>query len=158
QDYKGKATLPAVKEDAFYRTLLSPEILSTVNDRFTDIRIYDAAGREVPYLLQSEIPGKVSSEFVPYEIVSKESTPRCCTSIILRNQKKTPINNVHLVMKNAASSRSASLLGSDDQQNWFSLVDQFQIDAPAAGRETEQLKIVEFPWSNYEYYLLKIAD
>lgn len=158
QDFKGKATLPAVREDGFYRTLLSPEILATVNDRFTDLRIYDASGREVPYLIQSEIPGKITSEFIPYEIVSKESTPRCCTSLVLRNQRKAPINNVHLVMKNAAASRSASLLGSDDQQNWFSLVDQFQINAPAAGLETEQLKIVEFPWSNYEYYLLKIAD
>lgn len=158
QEFKGKALLPVVEEDGFYRTLLAPEISAKVNDRLTDIRIYDAAGREVPYLLQSEIPGRVSSEFIEYEILGKESTPRCCTSIALRNPQKTPIDNIHLLMKNAAASRVATLLGSDDQQNWFSLVDQFQINAPATGRETQQIKIVEFPWSNYEYYLLKIAD
>jgi hypothetical protein len=158
QHFKAEASLPVVQKDAFYRILLSPDVLVHVNDQLTDIRIYDGDGKEVPYLLESEIPVTQSQEFIEYEIISKEIKPGCCTSLLLRNQKKTPIDNIHLVIKNAEAARGASLLGSDDRENWFTLIDNFRIYAPTDAPETHEIKIVDFPWSNYEFYLLKTKD
>lgn len=158
QEFRGEANLPSIQKDGFYRILLSPEILTQVNDQLTDIRVYEGDGSEVPYLLESEKALMHSRDFLQYEIMSRETKRGCCTSLTLRNQRKTPINNIHLVMKNADAAREALLMGSDDRENWFTLVDRFEIDAPANDQNTQQIKTVEFPWSNYEFYLLEIRD
>ena len=158
QSFDREASLPAVSEDGFYKVLLSSDITQHLNDQLSDIRIFDHQHREVPYLLQTESPEHYRERFVEYEMVRKESRPRRSTSLVLRNRNKTPIDNIHLVIKNAEASREVSLLGSDDQKNWFSIRDRFILNAPQSNAETQELKIVGFPWSNYEYYLLNIND
>ena len=62
------------------------------------------------------------------------------------------------MIKNADASREVSLSGSDDKKNWFSIRDRFTLIAPQNFSETQEAKLVGFPWSNYEYYLLTIKD
>ena len=49
-------------------------------------------------------------------------------------------------------------MGSDDNQTWFSIKDHFILEAPLNNDGTHEIKIVGFPWSNYEFYQLKIKD
>ncbi|WP_276369168.1 hypothetical protein [Chryseolinea sp. H1M3-3] len=158
QTFKAEAALPAIEKDDFYRIVLSPQIGTHLNDVLSDIRIYNKKGLEVPYILQQELPNYYQENFIEYEILEKDSKPGCCTSLLLRNAKKNPINNIHLKIKNADAWREASLLGSDDQKKWFAIKDYFALSAPGGSQETEEIKLVGFPWSNYEFYLLKISD
>ena len=158
QSLRAEASLTPVDADGFYNIFVSPAINAHLNNELSDVRIFDAKGREVPYLFRKELPAYHTSQFLEYEIVKKESKLNCCTSVLLRNAGGTPINNIHLVIKNAEARREAALLGSDDNQTWFSIKDNFILDAPSSGRGTQQIKIVGFPWSNYEFYQLKIAD
>ncbi len=158
QTFKAEAALPAVEKDNFYRIVISPRISTHLNDILSDIRIYDKKGLEVPYILQQELPNYYHENFIEYEILAKDSKPGCCTSLLLRNAKKNPINNIHLKIKNADAWREASLLGSDDQNKWFTIKDYFTLSAPDGFQDTEEIKLVGFPWSNYEFYLLKIND
>ena len=120
QSFDREASLTPVPADGFYNLLLSPEISKYLNDQLSDIRIFDGDHREVPYLLTMEVPAQYRERLVEYEIVEKGSKSRCCTSVVLRNPNKTPINNIHLMIKNADASREVSLSGSDDKKNWFS--------------------------------------
>ena len=158
QSFKAEATLPPVEKDGFYSIFISPEINAHLNNGFSDIRIFDTKGREIPYLFQKELPVYHATYFSEYEILENESKPNCCTSLLLRNLSRTPINNIHLSIKNAEAQREASLLGSDDKQTWFAIKDHFILDAPRNNLETQEIKIVGFPWSNYEFYRLKIID
>jgi len=157
QSFMAEAPIPEVQDDGFYRILLPPVINRHVNDDFSDIRIYDSKNVEVSYLLEHEIPATLSTQFYEYEIVDKQLKKGCCTSLVLRNPDKSPINNINLVIKNAQASRYAALLGSDDQKQWFALKD-FIVLRGSDSEETSESKIVEFPWSNYEYYLLRVDD
>lgn len=158
QSFEGEAAIPKVDVDAFYRILISPPVSEHLNDDLSDLRIYDANQREVPYLLEKEVPASHAEKFIEYEIAGKEVKTRCCTSLILRNARRTPINNINLIIKNAEAWREASLMGSDDKKNWFAIRDHFTLSAPENSDETQQMKILGFPWSNYEYYLLEIRD
>lgn len=157
QTFKGEASLPAVEKDGFYKIIIAPEIAPYLNDNLSDIRVYDSKRVEVPYVMQTESSQYHSERFVEYEILENKSKRGCCTTVLLRNAKKNPINNVHLIIKNAEAWRDASLQGSDDQKQWFALKDHLLLDAPNAA-STEQIKIVGFPWSNYEFYRLQITD
>lgn len=158
QSFEREASLAPVARDGFYNLLISPEISQHLNNDLSDIRIFDNQHKEVPYLLRVESPEYYAERFVEYEIVENQSKPRCCTSLMLRNASRTPINNIRLLIKNAEASREVSLLGSDDKKNWFSIKDNFILSAPQSTSATKEIEIVGFPWSNYEYYLLNIKD
>ncbi len=158
QSFQGEASVVPIARDGFYRLLISPKVSVHLNNDFSDIRIFDKQNHEVSYLLQKESPAYYAEHFYDYEIVEKKYTPGCCTSLILRNQNRTPINNIQLVLKKAEAAREATLLGSDDQQQWFAVKDRFILSPFNDPTEAVDVNIIDFPWSNYEFYQLRLND
>src|SRR5688572_9152556 len=110
QNYRGEAALPKVEADGFYRISLSPQLGPHLNSNFTNIRVYDQQNKEVPYLFEQENPIHYNNVFQEYEIVEKKQQKNCCTSLVLRNSKETPINNISLSIRNAEVTKIATLL------------------------------------------------
>ena len=154
----GEANVPKVEVDGFYRIFISPELSPYLNNEFTTLRIIDKLNKEVPYLFQKEIPTLYTQHFKEYQIVEKKQEKKCCTSLTLKNPDNQPINNISLSIKNAEVTKHATLLGSDDKQNWFALKQHFILDAIDNLNQTTEVKIIDFPLSNYNYYLLQIED
>ncbi|HOX81729.1 MAG TPA: hypothetical protein PLJ60_01125 [Chryseolinea sp.] len=158
QEFKGEGSLPPVEADGFYRIFISPKVSPYFNSEFSNIRIYDQQNTEVPYLFQKEDPVYHSEKFKEYEIVEKKKEKNCCTSLILKNPDGHAINNINLSIKNAEVTKRATLLGSDDRENWFALKEHFILNAINNQNKTSELKIVDFPLSNYTFYLLQLED
>lgn len=158
QKYLGEAAIPGVSADGFYHLQLSAEWVPYLNDDLSNIRIFDTNDQEVPYLYQQEVPVSFTQQFKPYEIMEKKQEKNCCTSILLRNPDAEPINNISLSIKNAEVTKNATLLGSDDKENWYALKQHFVLSSIDGNNNTSEIKIVDFPRSNYGYYLLQIED
>lgn len=158
QEFKAVATLPAVPNDGFYRVQLSPAVTPYLNNTFSNARVHDPQGREVPYVFQEEQPRYSHQQFREYTIVEKTQEPKCCTSLILSNPDRRPINNISLQIRNADVSKEAILSGSDDRTNWFVIRDRFTLTALDNANGTAEVKAVNFPLSDYAYYRLQIAD
>jgi hypothetical protein len=158
QSFRGNATLPPVGEDGFYRVAIGPDVAVHLNASFTNIRIYDNQGKEVPYMFQEERPNATSQEFKEYKILEMKHQQGCCTSVILHNPDRNAVNTINLVIKNAEVTKEAVLLGSDDQQHWFALKQRFVLHPTANSSGTSEIKIVDFPLSNYSYFSLQIND
>lgn len=152
-----RGSLPRVPQNGFYRIPLPPELVSRLNAGFTNLRIYDSLQQEAPYLLQSEVPLITSEKFSEYPIREKASKDRF-TQIIFENQEKRSINNVTLVIKNAETTKRASLLGSDDGLNWCALKEDFYLTSIQGIHQTYEMRILDFPLSNYAHFKLKISD
>jgi hypothetical protein len=158
QEFVGEAQLPKVDADGFYRISISPDMTTHLNESFTNVRIIDSKGVEVPYLFQVEAPAHYTMKFKTYKIVEKTLIKNCCTTLVLENSDSEPINNISLSIKNADVTKQATLLGSDDKTNWFALKESFSF-APINNRqEISEVRIVDFPLSNYAYYKLQIDD
>nr|MBA3898833.1 hypothetical protein [Bacteroidota bacterium] len=82
----------------------------------------------------------------------------CCTHLVLKNPKKNTISNISLVIKNAETTKKAKLTGSDDGENWFAIKEEFYFHGINNRESTMELKSIEFPPSNYEFYSLLIDD
>jgi hypothetical protein len=158
QEFRAESKLPTINADGFYRIAISPELTTHLNARFTNIRIIDAKGAEVPYLFQVEQPSHHTMKFKPYNIVEKTLTKNCCTTLVLENTASEPINNISLSIKNADVTKQATLLGSDDKTNWFALKESFEFTPINNQKEISEVRIVDFPLSNYVYYKLQISD
>jgi hypothetical protein len=158
QQYKGSASIPPVQTTGFYRIALSPVISHHLNEDYGNLRILNNKSQEVPYLLTIEQPVQFSRIFKEYQILEKKQEKKCCTSLLLHNPNDNPINNIILSIKNAEVTKQATLLGSDNKEDWFALKENFWINSIKSQNQTSEVKIVDFPLSNYKYYLLQLND
>jgi len=129
-----------------------------MNTDFNNIRIYNDADKEIPFIVQEEKINKTAQEFKDYEILEKKQIEGCCTSLVLHNPSQNQLNSISLIIKNADVKKEATLLGSDDREHWYALKQHFTLYPAGNSNETSELKIVDFPLSNYLFYSLRIND
>ena len=158
QTFVAEAELKTGTVDGFYNIQLTPREAVYLNSGFTNIRIYDDKNKEVPYLHRAEAPHNVTEVFREYSIIEKKQRKNCCTELVLHNPDQRLSNNLQLVVKNADVTKEATLLGSDDKEHWFALNQHLVLTPASSKKTTSEMKIVNFPLSNYEYYSLQIDD
>ena len=157
QAFQYRAEIEPAPQSGFYRIVLPAEVVGHLNEQFSDLRLYDQQ-QEVPYLLKREQPVRYQTLFREYKLVSKEITPQVATVLVLQNPARTRINNLSLLIKNAHVSKKARLSGSNDAQNWYVIEEGYRLEAIDNQEETAEVKILDFPLSDYEYYQLEIND
>jgi hypothetical protein len=157
QTFDVSASLPKVSQTGFYRIPLSPEMISHLSEGFTNLRIYDSLQLEVPYLIKEEVPVFTTRKFVEYPVIEK-SNKDLFTQIIFSNKKRKAISNVTLVIKNAETTKEATLQGSEDGATWYALKENFYLSSIQAANQTYEMRILDFPLSNYSTFKLKIND
>lgn len=158
QTYHAEVPLHPADSDGFYKVVLTPEMDPFIDPAFSNIRIHDTANKEVPYILGVDEMKKVPSQFMEYTLEDKLFFKDSCTVIILANHAQSTINNISLMIKNAAVVKEARLAGSDDKQTWYALKDVFQMGFINNPGGISEIEIVDFPNSNYPYYRLVIND
>ncbi len=159
QDYKYKANISDIKENGFVKVLLPCELTSKLNANFTDIRIFDSTNIEIPYIIDIEKPISEKEFFKEYEIIEKKHFKRrSYTRIVIHNPTKTKINNIVLRIKNADVRKQLKLNASNDNKNWYVLKDNYYYNSINSYNETSEIRILNFPLSDYEYYELLIDD
>ncbi|GEO02653.1 hypothetical protein AAE02nite_03170 [Adhaeribacter aerolatus] len=158
QEFRHQASLPPVATDGFYKIAVTPAVAAWVKNNLADIRLYDSARREVPYLLEREQPVQTRQLFRAYEIVQKTSVPGGNTTLVLRNPGRSKINNISLLLKNTNVRKKASLSGSNDARTWYGLEDQYDLYSLYSRAATVRVNLLNFPLSDYEYYQLIIND
>ncbi|HMJ71055.1 MAG TPA: hypothetical protein VK508_19275 [Cyclobacteriaceae bacterium] len=157
QQFVAEAPLPAVDKAGFYNIPLPPGITALLESDLRNIRIVDEKGMEVPYIIQADQPVFSNVEFIEYNM-QKTRQKDCCTVLTLINHQKDQISNIILDVKNAETTKEATLRGSDDQQSWYALKERFTLGDFSNSRATSKLSILDFPLSNYVYYQIVIND
>lgn len=158
QHFAGSAKLDSVKNDGFYSIILPPTVTSKLNQNFSDLRILNSKGVETPYILATEGKTYHSSYFKEYKITEKKIVPKCSTSIIIKNENKTEINNISVEVKNADVVKFSQVLGSDDAKNWFAIKSAYLFDLNNHVSQPNTFNIINFPISNYRYFKIDFID
>lgn len=158
QSFQYNADLPAIDSSGFYQVQVPPEIGLLAGEGYEDIRLYSKQGRETPYLLKQEKPVSREKRFKTYSVLNKTYESGCCTRIIIENPRKKDINNLSLLVKNARIRKTASLSGSNDREQWFAIDNEFNLQNLYSDTGTTEVKILDFPQTDYKYYRLTIRD
>lgn len=159
QNFSYKANVDSVSESGYHRILLSPEITSKLNAQFFDIRLYDAKKVEVPYVFQQEQRVSEQDLFVEYKIIEKQHFQnRYYTRLVIHNLNKTKINNIVLRIKNADVRKRLKLNASYELRNWYVLKDNYYYNSIVNENNTSEIRVLNFPLSDYTYYELLIED
>ncbi len=158
QTFVAEGTLPKVDRDGFYRVAITPEATAFLSPSFGNLRIVDETGKETPYFIEEEVPVFSKPQFKEYNIFKKEYQKGCCTNLILSNPNRSSISNISLQIKNAETSKEATLLGSDNGETWYALKEHFYLNTLDGGDQTFEIRILDFPLSNYQFLSLVVND
>ncbi len=158
QQYSWQAPVPAPTHNGYHNILLTPEITGQLQQDLADIRLYDKAGKEVPYLLRTEEPVQYRKLFQPYKIVSYTHRTDCCSELVIANPEQRKINNISLLIRNADVQKQVALSGSDNQHDWYVLKAKDMLYAIENTQGTTEVKLLNFPLNDYKYLRLVLND
>jgi len=158
QVYRSEAKISRPGESGYYHILIEPRISAHLNSDFSDIRIFEKGRTEVPYIIREEKAFTAKKLFTGYSIVSKDQVKGCCTRLVLQNPSGSRISSLSLFMRNSDVHKKMRLSGSDDKAAWYVIKENYEVNSVFSDSGTAEIKILDFPLSNYEYYLLEIDD
>ncbi len=124
----------------------------------SNLRIYDETGLEQPYITNRENRVSKTSLFHAYEILESAYRRDTISYLIFGNPKKAQIDNVSFVVQNTDVQKRARLSGSNDQENWFVIKSDYLLHSMKSEAETSELKLLNFPLSDYAFFKLEIDD
>ncbi|MEO8150034.1 MAG: hypothetical protein ABI723_20520 [Bacteroidia bacterium] len=158
QSFRYEAKVDVVDSSGFYKIYLAPEINSKLKEGFIDLRLFDNEEKETPYdFAIDEIP-KTNRKFIEYEIIENKLLKDSVTIITLRNKSKSKIDNISLQIKNAEVDKQIKLSGSDDRLHWYVVKEYAEFNSINNTSDVSEIKLIDFPLSNYEYYRIEIND
>lgn len=159
QDFSYEAKISDVSADGFYKIPVSAGISAKTNQNISDIRIFDKSNREVAWVMRKEAPVKRTELFVKYKIIERDYDKyKNRTRLVIHNPNRDEIRSLSLIIRNSDVHKWLTLNASDDNKKWYVLKDRYFFHSFYCDTETSEIKILDFPLSNYEYYELIVYD
>lgn len=164
QVFNNAAKIDSVGTTGFYQVNITPELSAYLKTDFSDLRIADDKSRQVPYLIRSLLPTINQNVFNGFPIISNSKTDSGNTVLILENKgfplkignaSQRSINELLLFIKNTAAKRYASLSGSYNNKEWFSINENFFL--PRSFQADAASFISEISFSTVDYKYLKLV-
>ena len=151
------AKIKAVNENGLHKIILPAEIRSFSKENLSDFRIYDAKQNEVPYFVVQDKNQATASGFSEFKLVSKTVIPRRKTTIIVETPEKT-IDEMVLSITNSVVTKTFDISGSNDQKEWFGLINKAQLFNLESARGLSVYKTVALPLSSYRFLKIEFDD
>ena len=150
------AELDAVRSEGFYQIPLTPEVISKLQAGFADIRIVNAADKQIPYLLKTDRPLFSEARFISMPIISYKKETDKQTHVVIENKTKATLSELVLIIKNADASRTISLSGSDDKKQWFVIKENIFLNNLFTTADDRFVQALAFPPSKYAFFKIII--
>jgi len=154
---KTTAKIHAVPQSGLHKISLPAEIRSFSKENLSDFRIIDSKGNEVPYYILQENNESTSSLFSEFKILSRTAIPKKETTIIFENDKKS-ISEIALLISNSDVTKPYSISGSNDQKEWFGLVNKAVLGNLENIEDVTVYKTIPLPLSSYRYLKIDLND
>ena len=144
--------------EQWHKIELPNEIFGKVSPALSDIRILGITAEqdtvEVPYLLQ-QVSAKTSTQAVAFTIINTTHRQQSYY-YTLALAAPAPINRLYLNVAQENFDWRITLEGSQDQQEWFTIVEDYRILSVKNALTDYRFTTVTFPSAQYRYYRLRI--
>lgn len=152
-------TIDPIKEDGLYRIRVPHQVRSYATNDLRDIRVWDTKNKQVPYYVQPATEFKLTktSDFTEFELVSNTRIPDSIATYIFRHPYPT-IEKAMLLIANYQGRKNYRLEGSNDQQEWFGIINNGELNQLSHPTQTEVYKEIQFPLATYPYLKLVFDD
>ena len=158
-DYNYKRELKGVDEQ-WHKIILPNEIFGKSSQNLTDIRIFGLTENndtiEAPYLLQLTTE-KTSSKQVAFKTINASHNYKGYY-FTFEIPTKEPIDQIKLQFKQVNFDWQITLESSQDQNEWFTVVENYRILSIKNDLTDFQFSKLAFPSSKYRFFRLRISS
>jgi hypothetical protein len=146
-----------VQQEGWHSIQLPAEIFKHVSPSFDDLRILSIANDtvEIPYVLNIK-ETQVESESVSLSVMN-ESRKDGAYYITFLNSGR-PINQIDLEFEEANYFATLRLEGSQNNKEWFTIVDEQKIFSVNNSFEQYSYNELHFPVSEYDYFRIAVTS
>ncbi len=157
--FQYKADIQKVDSTGFYNIFLPPAVTSKLNYKFSDIRVYDIRGKEIPYIRDTEKNRFKTAKREKLRVIQNEhKTAKKYTVVMIHNPEHKQISNLAFIIKNTDAQIWVNISASNDLKNWQILKNNVRYQKEFSDSATAQLLINDLPEANYEYYRVIFFD
>lgn len=150
------AKLKPAEVDGFHSIVISPEIRSASGNNLDHLRIFDSQKNEVPYRIFQK--SNTMKTYQSFEIISKNSVPNKFTDVVILNKASEKIDRISLKIANTDVAKRFNISGSNDEKNWFGLVDNQFINDLSDAQSTFVVREFTFPANQYKFLKCTFID
>ena len=158
QHFSIRGRLDTITASGFYSIEITPELSTYVEDDFRDLRIAEAAGKFIPYILRTASPSFSTQDYLKLPVIKNELADSGRTVLILQNNTQQKINHINLLLRNAAVTRTAAISGSDDMHQWFTIDEDIYLQKAFITDSDRYVQTIQFPASSYKYLKIIIDN
>ncbi|REG86054.1 DUF3999 family protein [Winogradskyella sediminis] len=157
--YGYKRSLQNVSND--WHQLTIPEaVFGKLNSEMSDLRIYGITAQtdtiEAPYVLKA-LSEKIEYKALPFKIINKTKGEKGHYFTFQLNSEAL-INHIELDFKRSNFDWKIELQGSQNQQEWFTILEDYRILSIKNQSTNFKFTTLEFPDSKFKYYRLIVKD
>lgn len=155
--YDYKRELHGIK-DQWHKIILPNDMFGKVSSDLSDIRIYGLTEKndtlEAPYILKLATE-KTSLKELAFNLVNESKNDRGYY-FTFEVPSENAVNQIQLEFNQQNFDWRLALEGSHDQQEWFSIIDNYRILSIKNDLTDYQFTKVRFPNSRYRYFRLRV--
>jgi hypothetical protein len=154
EDFKFKRKIENTS-DTWHKIILPEATFDKLNPDFSDVRIFGNNSKiEAPYILKTS-ENKVLQIEIAFQMinVSSKNSEYFYTFELSENKQ---INQIKLNFEQENFDWKIDLEASNDQTEWFSVLENYRILSIKNSQTDYQFTQVDFPDSKYKFYRLKI--
>ncbi len=156
-DYQYKRAISGIDEQ-WHQIELPDDIYSKLESNLSDIRIYGISPSgdtlEAPYLFNNNL-GNSETKSVDFKIFNQSYT-QDAYYYSFEIPKDKSINHIRLDFGNENFDWKLKLEGSQDQREWFGILDDYRILSINNTSTDYKFSTLNFPESNYKFYRVSV--
>ena len=136
----------------YCKLILTPDVYNAAKPDLGDIRLVNTSGEQVPYVL---VRPKDTTERQKYEpdVINRSTNADIASMVTLDFGKKTVKNSIEVITEGNNFRRAVKVEGSNDNIEFFTLVEQAYIFAVTYNRRFEQ---IDLPKNDYRYLRITV--
>jgi hypothetical protein len=139
----------------YYRADITPEIYNVAKRDFSDIRIIDSSGQQIPYMIAKPYDAAERQEYLP-TIINRSMGARNVSLVTLDFGKQIMKNSIKVVTGGNNFRRAVKVEGSNDNIKFFTLVKEAFIFA-VTDKNWSQFSDVDLPLNDYRYLRITVT-
>ncbi len=159
QKYDFKREIKGI-DSLWHKVILPEAIFNNVSPRLFDLRIYGITSKndtiEAPYILQ-RMKDRINDKEVHFKIINRSNNENGYY-FTFEVQSNEALNKLQLDFDQKNFDWKIALQGSQDQQEWFSIVDDYRILSIENSETNYQFTQVNFPSAKYTFLRLMIKS
>jgi Protein of unknown function (DUF3999) len=157
KDFRYAANLPnSLKPDQLYQVHLSSDLIKESHSDFSDLRIMDRDGKEVPFVVLENAFSPVPAKTYELTVKKYESRTGSATLTLEMPKDHEPIDRIDLDITGQDFTKRATVSGSNNGRSWHRLAEDpiYDFSSQVILRKT----FVEFADTDQRYFLIKLTD